>query len=306
MRRPSDPTRLALRPLVVLTMLALASCASQKKGFPGDDQPTLATLARTAEVPQDKKIASNEEQTITAYRKFLEVAPKAPARRGHAPPRRPRDGRADQRSAAGQPASGPRPRRGEALPEFLKAFPDDKGQRPRPLPARACAGAGRRSRDRAEDARPPGRQLPQHAVPRRGQLPPRRAAVLAEGLCARRASPTAPCSARSTAPVQRPRAVHAGLVALQAGQAGRCAAVLLRRARRAPRRSLGSEGSLETLPGLSRADRELLEDTFRVTSISLANLGRRASRPTSTTRSATPTSTASTSSSPSSTSSRSA
>ena len=50
MRRPSDPTRLALRPLVVLTMLALAGCASQKKGFPGDDQPTLATLStRTAD-----------------------------------------------------------------------------------------------------------------------------------------------------------------------------------------------------------------------------------------------------------------
>ena len=37
-------------------------------------------------------------------------------------------------------------------------------------------------------------------------------------------------------------------------------------------RGLGNEGSLETLPGLSRADRELLEDTFRVTSISPANL----------------------------------
>ncbi|HEX7442032.1 MAG TPA: tetratricopeptide repeat protein, partial [Caldimonas sp.] len=32
------------------------------------------------------------------------------------------------------------------------------------------------------------------------------------------------------------------------------------------------EGGLETLGGLSRADRELVEDTFRVTSISLANL----------------------------------
>ena len=32
------------------------------------------------------------------------------------------------------------------------------------------------------------------------------------------------------------------------------------------------EGGIETLAGLSRADRELVEDTFRVTSISLANL----------------------------------
>src|SRR5207237_8990965 len=34
------------------------------------------------------------------------------------------------------------------------------------------------------------------------------------------------------------------------------------------------DGDLESLAGLSRADRELVEDTFRVTSLSLANLQR--------------------------------
>ncbi len=41
----------------------------------------------------------------------------------------------------------------------------------------------------------------------------------------------------------------------------------------------GNESDLEKLPGLTRADRELVEDTFRVTSISLANLQGPASIP---------------------------
>jgi len=41
----------------------------------------------------------------------------------------------------------------------------------------------------------------------------------------------------------------------------------------------GTESELEKLPGLTRADRELVEDTFRVTSISLANLQGLASIP---------------------------
>jgi len=41
----------------------------------------------------------------------------------------------------------------------------------------------------------------------------------------------------------------------------------------------GNESELEKLPGLTRADRELVEDTFRVTSISLANLQGPASIP---------------------------
>jgi len=41
----------------------------------------------------------------------------------------------------------------------------------------------------------------------------------------------------------------------------------------------GDESDLEKLPGLTRADRELVEDTFRVTSISLANLQGPASIP---------------------------
>ena len=62
---------------------------------------------------------------------------------------------ADQRSAAGQgPASGSRlPRAAvKRYEEFLKAFPDDKGNDRVHYQLARAQGAGRRSRDRAEDA----------------------------------------------------------------------------------------------------------------------------------------------------------
>lgn len=50
----------AMRPLVVLMLVGLAGCASQKKTLPGDDEPTLASLkGRTVEVPQGKRIVAN-------------------------------------------------------------------------------------------------------------------------------------------------------------------------------------------------------------------------------------------------------
>ena len=45
------------------------------------DPATLKTLAgRTVTVEKDRVVATNETQAIEAYRKFLEVAPKAPQR----------------------------------------------------------------------------------------------------------------------------------------------------------------------------------------------------------------------------------
>ncbi len=70
-----------------------------------------------------------------------------------------------------------------------------------------------------------------------------------------------------------------GLVALQAGTARGGAAILLRRARPEAGRPRHARATLAKLPGLTRADRELVEDTFRVTSISLANLQGAASIP---------------------------
>ena len=282
MRRPSDPTRLALRPLVVLTMLALAGCASQKKGFPGDDQPTLATLStRTAEVPKDKKISSNEEQTITAYRKFLEVAPKAPQRAEAM--RRLGDLEmdvADLRSAAGQgPASGPDYRAAvKRYEEFLKAFPDDKGNdRVHYQLARAQEQAGDletalKTLDRLV-ANYPNTLYRDEANFRRGEL----LFSLKDYARAERAYSTVLGTQHRTEFNDRALYMQ-GWSRFKQGKLEEALqsffGVLDSRATR-----LGSEGSLETVPGLTRADRELLEDTFRVTSISLAALQGPASIP---------------------------
>ena len=66
--------------LSLLMVCLLAACASKRAGTP-DNEPTLKTLAgRSVSVDKDPGVAASEEQAIEAYRKFLEVAPKAPQR----------------------------------------------------------------------------------------------------------------------------------------------------------------------------------------------------------------------------------
>ncbi|MGZ5274621.1 MAG: hypothetical protein ACXWCU_01805, partial [Caldimonas sp.] len=60
----------------------LASCSLWRgnRGTP-DNEPTLKTLAgRQVAVEKDQRVVVNEAQAIDAYRKFLDVAPKAPQR----------------------------------------------------------------------------------------------------------------------------------------------------------------------------------------------------------------------------------
>jgi outer membrane protein assembly factor BamD (BamD/ComL family) len=71
---PARPTLLALA-----ATLALAGCAS--KTIKGDDEPTLASLAtRSVEVAPDAGIVPDEARAIAAYRSFLDVAKNAPQR----------------------------------------------------------------------------------------------------------------------------------------------------------------------------------------------------------------------------------
>ncbi|MFO1266588.1 MAG: tetratricopeptide repeat protein [Rubrivivax sp.] len=64
-----------------LALSLLAGCATKEKKLPGDDAPTIATLAaRSVEIPADRGIASNEAQAMAAYRAFLDVAKDAPQR----------------------------------------------------------------------------------------------------------------------------------------------------------------------------------------------------------------------------------
>ncbi len=171
---------------------------------------------------------------IAAYRKFLETAPQArAAHRGHAPPRRPGDGRRRQpaRPAAAvdqRPTTGPPIARYQ---DFLKAYPKDPGNdRVLYQLARAHEQGGEleialKTLDRLVA------ELPEDALPRRGAVPPRRAAVHHARLRQGRAGLRHRDEGRLGQPVPRALAVHAGLVAVQAGPARRRAAVVLRRAR---------------------------------------------------------------------------
>jgi TolA-binding protein len=275
MRRRSDITRIAMRPLVVLMLAGLAGCASQKKTLPGDDEPTLATLAgRTVEVPKDKRIVADEAQTIAAYRKYLEVAPKAPQRAEAM--RRLGDlemDLADARSASGQgPASGPDYRAAvKRYEEFLKAYPDDKGNdRVLYQLARAQEQAGDletslKTLDRLI-ASHPGTAFRDEANFRRGEL------LFTTRDYARAERAYASVLAGADRSEFRERALYMqGWSRFKQGklEEGLQSFFGVLDAKAA---GIDAEGSLDTLSGLSRADRELVEDTFRVSSISLANL----------------------------------
>jgi hypothetical protein len=73
-------------PLLIVVVLALSACSSVQRWFASDppEPPTLKTLAgRSATVEKDAGVQATEEQTIAAYRKFLDAAPatkKAPQR----------------------------------------------------------------------------------------------------------------------------------------------------------------------------------------------------------------------------------
>ncbi len=72
-----------MRPNHSLTLLAAcllsAACAS-KRGTP-DNEPTLKTISgRWVQVEQDPGVTADKAQAIDAYRKFLEIAPTAPQR----------------------------------------------------------------------------------------------------------------------------------------------------------------------------------------------------------------------------------
>lgn len=104
----TPPTRAAWRARMLCTGLAvtlLAGCASRR--LPGDDAPTLASLAgRRVDVQADAGgIARDEARAIAAYQAFLQVAPGASAERAAAM-RRLGDlemERADRRAGEGSP-----------------------------------------------------------------------------------------------------------------------------------------------------------------------------------------------------------
>ena len=246
---------------------------SGKKGTP-DNEPTLKTLAgRQVPVEQGSR---GRRHRGAGDRRLSQVPRHRAARRRSAPRRCAASAtsrwtapttRAPTGSERARLQGGDRPL--QRLPQDLSERPE---QRPRPLPAGPGLRAGRRPEHGAEDARPAGQGLSAQPLPRRGPVPPRRAAVHRQGLSERRegvrhragaaARPSRTTTARSTC--------RAGRSSSRAGSRTRLrsffAVLDLKIAGKK------GEGGIETLAGLTRADRELVEDTFRVTSISLANL----------------------------------
>lgn len=115
--------------LALAATLMLAGCAGRQT-LPGDDQPTLASLGtRSIKVPPDEVSGVAEEQTIAAYRQFLQAAPNAPQR----PEALRRLGdlemdRADRIAAEATAAAGAEPDYKAAIAryeEFLQAYPQD-------------------------------------------------------------------------------------------------------------------------------------------------------------------------------------
>ena len=108
--------------------LTLAGCAGRKT-LPGDDQPTLASLAaRQITVAPDAVTGIAEEQTIAAYRQFLQAAPNAPQRAealrrlGDLEMDRADRVAADAAATSAEPDYKPAIARYQA---FLKAYPQD-------------------------------------------------------------------------------------------------------------------------------------------------------------------------------------
>ncbi|EHR70605.1 hypothetical protein BurJ1DRAFT_1741 [Burkholderiales bacterium JOSHI_001] len=278
MHSPADPT---LRWLAVaLATAVLTGCASRRDGTP-DNEPTLKALAgRQVDVRPDApgslaRAADSDEQAIRAYQRFLAAAPKAPQRAEAL--RRLGDlemENAERRVAEGRGAGGATDYRAavQRYQEVLKAFPNaPDNDRVLYQLARAHEQGGEldaalATLDRLVAAHPDTR-FQDEAQFRRGEL------LFTERKYpqAEKAYATVLSSATRT-PFHERALYMQGWSQFKQGRLdealGSFFGVL--DAKLAGRDD--SEPDLEKLPGLTRADRELVEDTFRVTSISLESL----------------------------------
>lgn len=272
-------SRASLIAAAVATAL-LAACGSVfKKSQP--EPPTLKSLAsREVNVQPDQGVKANEEAAARAYRDFLAAAPREPHRQEAL--RRLGDlemDRVDSRIASGD-AAGPTDYKAaiKTYQDFLKAYPNDPGNdRVLYQLARAHELGGDletslATLDRLVQAHP-GTRYRDEAQFRRGEMLfalrdyPKSEQAFALSM---QSGPGSQFHERSLymfgwAQFKQGR--------LEDGLKSFFGVLDLKLAGR------GTESDLAKLPGLTRADLELVEDTFRVTSISLANLQGAASIP---------------------------
>jgi outer membrane protein assembly factor BamD (BamD/ComL family) len=268
-----QPNKLAVSLSAVTLACLLAGCAGKRMSRE-PEPPTLKSLAgRQIDVQADPVAAVPEEKAITAYRKFLEVAPNAPQR--NEAMRRLGDlemDTADNKLASGDGTGNPDYKAAIArYQDYLKAFPNDPGNdRVLYQIARAYEQGGEleqalKTLD-ALVAQYPKTPFLEEAQFRRGEMlfslreynkaEKAYATVLAgnpQGNFHERALYMQGWSLFKQSQVEDALKSFFGVLDLKvANRAG------------------GAE--LDSLEGLTRADRELVEDTFRVTSLSLASL----------------------------------
>ena len=264
----------ALLPLTAALLLGLAGCAG-KRGLSPDDEPTLKALAnRNVIIAEDKGIKGSQEQAIAAYKKFLDTAPRATQR----PEAMRRLGdlemdRAEQRVGNGEGKGDLSDYRAAITryQDFLKAYPKDPGndrvlyQLARAHEQGGALGIGLKTLDRLVLEFPETRYLDE-AQFRRGELlftmrdyvkaEQAYAIVLkgqGDGIYHDRALYMQGWSLFKQGRLEDALHPFFGVLDLKVADKG-------------------GDADLESLQGLTRADRELVEDTFRVASLSLANL----------------------------------
>ena len=265
--------------LVVGLTAGLSACSSVQRWFASDppEPPTLKTLAgRSATVEKDAGVQATEEQTIAAYRKFLDAAPatkKAPQRAEAL--RRLGDlemDRADNVSATSAAAANPDYAAALArYRDYLKAYPQDPGNdRVLYQMARAQEQAGLLevaldTLDRLVKQYPKTAYLDE-AQFRRGEL----LFALRDYAKAEVAYSTL-LSGNSSNTFQDRATYMQGWSRFKQSKLDEALTSFFK-VLDLKAEALARTGELQSLQGLTRAERELLEDTFRVTSISLATL----------------------------------
>jgi len=255
---------------VALAVL-LAACASKPPGTP-DNEPTLATLStrKLDSVQADPGIAATPEQASAAYKRFLDIAPRAPQRAEAL--RRMGDLAMD--SADNQSANaGTNPDYRAAITQYqtyLKTYPTDpNNDRVLYQLARAHELGGQLEVALATldklVAGYPHTAFRDEAQFRRGEL------LFNTGQYPKSEQAYTSLIQRATPTPFHDRALYMHGWALykqgrlEDGLQSLFGVLDLKISGR-------GDAPLESLEGLSRADRELVEDTLRVTSVSLANL----------------------------------
>src|SRR5450755_616562 len=266
--------------LAIVVACLLCACAS-KRGSTPDNEPTLKTLAnRQVTVEKEANVAVNEAKAIEAYRKFLDIAPQAPQRADAM--RRIGDlemDNADNQSANSAKTDAPDYKAAVArYQDYLKTYPaDPNNDRVLYQMARAYEQGGDletalKTLDRlVKDY--PNTRYGNEAQFRRGEL-----LFTLRNYSGAEKAYAAVLSSTESSPYQDRSLYMLGWSVYKQGRLDESlrsffAVLDLKVAGRS------GEGGFDTIAGLSRADRELVEDTFRVTSISLANLQGAASIP---------------------------